>query len=1737
MSEIITASAVRFNALPTAHDGYTLLYENNRVCQSDVKLSELVGDMSAYLTEEKANTLYQGKGDYLSASTSANFYPMTGNPSGFLTSEKDWTDTIKAASANAVNTTSAYVSANYYNIEEINDFLDEKYDTSSFAAVSGTFQEKLTFAGENNTITAINSSAIGGGSNNSWKEWSEDHNSSGDENSVYIGKDLTSENGGIIIGDIGADADLPGFDPELTKANNGLVITKAFKDIPESAYEQYGLKPEFMKSSSGDLNFGYNEIVYNSETSSFDNKEIIDNTKWAASATNGGIAIGRAVTADLGGIAISPKFNKLNQNQKVIGTSASNEGIAIGEGVAATNGGLAFGKNGLSASNGAVGIGRIGTANNASVLLSNDLRQAAATTGNTYCYFDNTEQKYRPVDKTLQKYYYNPQNIDSKKYNPTTSAFENITGTHSDTFTNVKMILVNEYDGQITFCYSYINSTTVSGYYDENLKFHKVNSQSEVPEGETFVKSYSAYDITSWLRVGIGSVYNDILYTTAFYVYDNSAIYKVIYDDNKYLNLKCYEYYKFNNLYNYLKTKPLLSGYIDPDSMSGKVYYGAYYDDNPKSPTSGEIIAENQYIDYLKNDHGQKIYIEDIVLTSVSAKFEPVTLANYNGVGIGQNFTSKNSILLNTNGNSYLGHIASNSALSYRYGTALSSTDSNTRNVFKENTFFTNGIIHSSATQPTADGESILLSPNGRNVYAYGESLLLGRVDTSAMGRSVAIGNRQYADGASLAIGYADEYDGIVGSYETMCNIAQKKSLAIGILNSAVDYSIAFGRYNSAFNDGFSIGKYNYTNGDTYAFGERNYIVTGKSMVLGYENSACSSYESYIVGFRNTLNGGSVQVSFLGHQNSADCGNIQGIVAGNNNNAVGSNLQTVILGTDNQCSVVSMQGIELGCKNRISCGSVRGTVIGVENTASMRTFDGVLIGNCNTASYSDTQAVIIGNSNNGAIQQGVLLGQHNSAIGNPIMVGYRNKNSYASQDIMYGYNNLAEGESFVFGNSNDAISGGHNVALGLGNTARHEAINIGTLNNSVGHSISIGWNNIANTNRFAHTIMIGKANSADTNKSDLRPNKPFRVVDNEILTYTADNPETNNFIVGTNNSASHYNSIIIGSKNQTLSAVPNPDAEPGEELYDDDGFTVALGLGNIAARNYDMAIGYSTLASGGENIAIGAPQKDPYYGLLWNTNAVGYRNIAIRSNVSGIGNIAFESNFEGKGINNVILNSQITGATDNYAGYSEYPIARNDIRYSNGILNISNDLTDNVIKTTTANIDCKGYCVNNTIQNSYIDITVNDVMISNFINTTTATGITDTFRHNVIFFSDIDVTSGDYNFSYYDKEQNHSNFLVGVNARNVIGTFGFADKSLNSLQEVVRSYSFGDNHLKRVRESTVFGQSNYLSSTDKSFVVGNGNSIHVPCSDSSDEPASMELIIGFDNIMEYSSITSTNCRNKIIGNTNQFYSDGETTDNFIIGNNNKFFYFDSIPDNRAHGYPVLPDYAYENTFTCYRNMVFGTYNAVSQYISNGFIVGDSNVIMTDNVSDKSFNKTRSKYDSSIVFGFGNVAYNGSKQIAMGDFNTVSGHFAYAFGEDLSAQDFQMVVGKYNAPVPKTTRTTSAWENNSVVELENSGVVFVVGNGRLNCYEKDGAWYDGQRERAIYNLYDENLITRSNALTVSANGVVSASDYITSGNYKLSELNEIIDFLRNKPSTGTYVMKCIDGTLTWVIDNT
>ena len=58
MSEIVHASAVRFDSLSSTEDGYTLLSINGKVCKSDKLLSEMVQsavDSEHFATEEWVN--------------------------------------------------------------------------------------------------------------------------------------------------------------------------------------------------------------------------------------------------------------------------------------------------------------------------------------------------------------------------------------------------------------------------------------------------------------------------------------------------------------------------------------------------------------------------------------------------------------------------------------------------------------------------------------------------------------------------------------------------------------------------------------------------------------------------------------------------------------------------------------------------------------------------------------------------------------------------------------------------------------------------------------------------------------------------------------------------------------------------------------------------------------------------------------------------------------------------------------------------------------------------------------------------------------------------------------------------------------------------------------------------------------------------------------------------------------------------------------------------------------------------------------------------------------------------------------------------------------------------------------------------------------------------------------------------------------------------------------------------
>ena len=122
-----------------------IVIANSATWETETDWSDDISAASAYAYEQAIAqipapfdpTFLSGEIDKkLDKTFSSNFYPMTGNPSGFLTEHQDL--------------------SNYYT----------KSETSGATEISNaliTKQDTLTFEGTNNTITSINNSAIGGG--------------------------------------------------------------------------------------------------------------------------------------------------------------------------------------------------------------------------------------------------------------------------------------------------------------------------------------------------------------------------------------------------------------------------------------------------------------------------------------------------------------------------------------------------------------------------------------------------------------------------------------------------------------------------------------------------------------------------------------------------------------------------------------------------------------------------------------------------------------------------------------------------------------------------------------------------------------------------------------------------------------------------------------------------------------------------------------------------------------------------------------------------------------------------------------------------------------------------------------------------------------------------------------------------------------------------------------------------------------------------------------------------------------------------------------------------------------------------------------------------------------------------------------------------------------------------------------------------------------------------------------
>jgi hypothetical protein len=207
-----------------------------------------------------------------------------------------------------------------------------------------------------------------------------------------------------------------------------------------------------------------------------------------------------------------------------------------------------------------------------------------------------------------------------------------------------------------------------------------------------------------------------------------------------------------------------------------------------------------------------------------------------------------------------------------------------------------------------------------------------------------------------------------------------------------------------------------------------------------------------------------------------------------------------------------------------------------------------------------------------------------------------------------------------------------------------------------------------------------------------------------------------------------------------------------------------------------------------------------------------------------------------------------------------------------------------------------------------------------------------------------------------------------------------------------------------------------------------------------------------------------------------------------------------------------------------RDFVAGTDNRIYKGIMDTTVFGSHNTVSGSGM----------QYANTFIQGEHNVANSGSGIVIMGCGSVADGHGAIAIGNQLIANQWQTVVGKYNQSVAGPERLVSG-------SLETDKALFVIGNGYA---DSDGEGWDV-----------ESNIHRSNAMVVYADGTVNAHDFVSDNELTLDGQNgisvtedlvnskvvvsldsataDIINFLKSKPSQGTYAIQSTDGVLSWV----
>lgn len=744
------------------------------------------------------------------------------------------------------------------------------------------------------------------------------------------------------------------------------------------------------------------------------------------------------------------------------------------------------------------------------------------------------------------------------------------------------------------------------------------------------------------------------------------------------------------------------------NSFSHGSYNSAFADDSfvvgcynhDESNVSGSFIAGNKNSAFSGELNPNQIH-DPLIAINIGGgntlSGEGVNLGKNNsaedfGVGVGQNlYTRKGSYAF--------GQYASAEDGSFVFGGNSVSANHGAYAAGRDGVTAENGAVAVGTRTVLAKQGAVAFGHQG--ISADSGSVVLGQNTVTAAQGSMAVGqNSVFADEGSVAFGKntisAKTNALAIGQSNTT---AENEALAIGLEGvTAQSGAIAFGgRRVSAVLGALAIGFQGATAQEgAIALGMNNVTAANGAMTLGF-NGTSAQYGSFAAGFNGTYaTYGSVA---LGYNVSANYGSV-GI-----GECVKANEGSVIVGNyigysdpSNRYSVISALG--------------RGSVV------------------LGTDFYlSDTSTIT---SNSYSLD---LVGKSNIAIQlKGSMYGFGDRNLFAQR-------NAGNGFAMLLGTYNTANSGGAQIAIGNNNFVNDAAIAIGSYNTaSSGYTIAIGWQNNAPEggpwSPSGHGIMLGSRNYNYGSYVKFTPGTGGS--EEEEGQY-----ETFNFLIGDSNTAFGHNMFAFGAGNYLGSTDSNITLDRSN-----DGFAFAYGVQNSAVRNYDMAIGFRSYASGGENIAIG------------HASAVGYRNIAFdNSEVTGIqnivltesklkpvfkssaGNIYDSKQFPWALTHNILYNAEYNEqnfdlTTEENRWGIDYGYAHNNILL-NGVVNLSGR---NICKNIFMNNDTD----TNNYKHGYGTISAANIIGNTFIGRLNATA---SFPEYIGTYTNLNTNRGEVNYN------------------------------------------------------------------------------------------------------------------------------------------------------------------------------------------------------------------------------------------------------------------------------------------------------------------------------------------------------------------------------------------------------